>query len=146
MTEQIDLFADLAGQDPNSLPVDESDDDPLVKLPIIHRIVSAADRDLPRTFGVCSVFSEGSAAALAASAAAERDRRKAEGAARQEKPLYRVKRQEGVIRCERILPQETDEWAEREAARRARQKPPKPGKGMKTRGAKLLEMIGGGNG
>ena len=142
---QLDLFGDGLG-DLDDLPPDCADDDPLVKLPVVHRLVPAAGRPLPTDSRVSSVFAEGSARALAASAAAERERRKAEGATRPEKPLYRVSRAEGVTRCERILPQETDEWAEREAARRARQKPPKPVKGAKTRGAKLLEMIGGGNG
>lgn len=43
-----------------------------------------------------------------------------------------------------LLPQETEEWAEKERARRARQKPPKPTKGAKTMGRKLAELIGEG--
>jgi len=101
---------------------------------------------MPVTSGACSVFARGAVLAVQAMAAEARARRKADGAPREAKPLYRVNRGNGVTTCERILPQETDEWAEREAARRARQKPPKPGKAAKTRGAKLMGLIGGGNG
>ena len=144
MGEQIDLFG--APADVDDLPLDESDDDPLVKLPIIHRIVPASERDCPVTSGASSVFAHGAILAVQAIAADARERRRLEGRQRQAKTLYRVRREEGVTRCERILPQETEEWAEREAARRARQKPPKPTKAAKTKGAKLLELIGGGNG
>jgi hypothetical protein len=49
---------------------------------------------------------------------------------------------DGSTTVTRIAPQETEEWQERERQRRARQRPPKPTKTAKTRGRKLLEMIG----
>lgn len=58
---------------------------------------------------------------------------------------YRVERDGDRVRVVRLLPEETDEWKERERARRARQRPPKPVRKAKTRGKKLLEMIGEGN-
>lgn len=49
---------------------------------------------------------------------------------------------DGVHRHIALLPQETDEWAERERARRARQVPPKAPKGARTKGRKLIELVG----
>lgn len=145
MGGQLDLFAE-GFDDLDELPPDESDDDPLVKLPIIHRTVPAAERSMPVTSGASSVFARGAILAVQQMAAEARARRKAEGTPGEAKPLYRVVRKAGVTQCERILPQETEEWAERERARRARQRPPKPTKAARTKGAKLLGMIGGGNG
>jgi len=49
---------------------------------------------------------------------------------------------DGVLQRFVIRPQETAEWAEREQARRARQKPPRPTKRAKTMGKKFAELIG----
>lgn len=57
-------------------------------------------------------------------------------------PPARVIREAGTVRLERLLPQETEEWQERERARRAKQRPPKPTKKARTRGEKLLALIG----
>lgn len=53
-----------------------------------------------------------------------------------------VERDGGTVRVTSILPQETDEWKQREAARRAAQFIPKPKKSARTRSAKLVELIG----
>jgi hypothetical protein len=55
---------------------------------------------------------------------------------------YRVQRDGDRVRVVRLLPEETDEWKERERVRRAKQRPPKPVRKAKTRGKKLLDMIG----
>lgn len=54
--------------------------------------------------------------------------------------VTRVLRSDGVTRCVRIQIQETPEWQAREAARRARQKPPKPTAKAKTKSRKLMEL------
>lgn len=61
-------------------------------------------------------------------------------------PLYRVEREDGRTRVVRLRPDETDEWAERERIRRAKQRPPKPVKAARTKGEKLKELIGGNDG
>lgn len=53
-----------------------------------------------------------------------------------------VTREDGVTRHVAIREQDTEEWAERERARRARQRPPRPVKGAKTRSKKLNQLIG----
>lgn len=55
---------------------------------------------------------------------------------------YRVERDGDCTRLIRMLPQETEEWQERERVRRAKQRPPRPPRKAKTRGKKLLELIG----
>lgn len=57
---------------------------------------------------------------------------------------YRVERDGDRTRLIRMRPEETAEWQERERIRRAKQRPPRPPKGAKTRGKKLLELIGPG--
>ncbi len=53
-----------------------------------------------------------------------------------------VTREDGVTRHVAIREQDTPEWAERERQRRARQRPPRPPKGAKTRSKKLEQLIG----
>lgn len=57
-------------------------------------------------------------------------------------PLYRVEREAGRVRVVRLRPEETEEWAERERVRRAKQRPPRPPKGAKTRGKKVRAWDG----
>lgn len=57
-------------------------------------------------------------------------------------PLYRVEREAGRVKVVRLRPEETEEWAERERVRRAKQRPPRPPKGAKTRGKKVREWDG----
>ena len=54
----------------------------------------------------------------------------------------KVQRDADVVRCIRIQEQDTTEWIEREIARRARQRPPKPTAKAKTIGRKLIDMVG----
>jgi hypothetical protein len=56
--------------------------------------------------------------------------------------LIRVEREAGSVRVVRLRPEETDEWAERERLRRARQRPPKPTKAAKSRGKKVRAWDG----
>lgn len=53
-----------------------------------------------------------------------------------------VERTDGIVRVRRIAIQDTPEWQEKEAARRARQKPPRPSAKAKTRGKKVREWDG----
>lgn len=67
--------------------------------------------------------------------------RLAGGQAPDQAPLV-VVRSGGIVRVSRLVPQETQEWKEREAARRARQKPPRPTAKAKTRGKKVRAWDG----
>lgn len=59
-----------------------------------------------------------------------------------DRSVLRIIRDGDRTRCERLLPQETDEWQQREAARRAKQKLPKPPKRAKTISKKLAALVG----
>lgn len=109
---------------------DDSDDDPLVTAPVIRRIVSAAEAAPLPIRGPVSIFDMNAAITV-------RMERRQDGA-----QFRRVVRDAGVTRCVRILEQDTAEWQEREAARRARQRPPKPTAKAKTKSRKLLELVG----
>jgi hypothetical protein len=102
-----------------------------------HRAVSAAEAPPVQTVAVSSIF--GLADTL------RQLKRGRFGAPEQFDPApYRVERShaDGTVRVIRQRPDETAEWREKEAARRARQRPPKPTKKAKTRSKALLEMIG----
>lgn len=107
------------------------EDDPLAAVPIIHRIVSAAGAPSIALMGPVSVFDMWRSPVTLA-------KRKPEAV----QHITRVERTESGVRCIRILPQETAEWQIKEAARRARQTPPKPTKGVKTMGQKMAGMLG----
>lgn len=109
---------------------DDCDDDPLVTAPVIRRIVSAAEAAPLPIRGPVSIFDMNAAITV-------RMERRQDGA-----QFRRVVRDAGVTRCVRILEQDTAEWQEREAARRARQRPPKPTAKAKTKSRKLLELVG----
>lgn len=95
-----------------------------------HWIVKAEDRPLPKGLGARSIFDLG-LSAMPAQVISEMMATRAE-----EKPLApmpdpihrRVIREAGVTRHISMRYQETDEWAEKDRARRARQKLPKPPK------------------
>lgn len=57
--------------------------------------------------------------------------------------LCRVEREGDRVRVERLRPEETKEWAEREQARRAKQTPPPP-RWKKSRGERLRRLIDSG--
>lgn len=96
-------------------------------------MVSALEAPALNVCGVSSIFS----------LADNPDIFKQKAFAKREGPVMRrVICESGVLRHLTILPQETEEWAEREKARRARQRPPRPSKKAKTRSRKLMGMIG----
>lgn len=95
--------------------VGEGDDDPLVTAPMVRRTVDAATARREKCRAPTSVFD------LAHRPVAVKleghDTRAA---------IYRTSTLDGVTRCVRVREQETEEWQEKETARRARQKPPRP--------------------
>lgn len=112
---------------------DEPDVDALVTQPIIKRTVSAADAAPLPIRGPASIFDM----AHQRKPITVRMERPQEGAS-----FRRVARDGGVTRCVRIQEQDTAEWQEREAARRARQRPPKPTAKAKTKSRKLVDLVG----
>lgn len=107
----------------------------------VHRVVSAAEAEPLKGLGVSSIFGMADAA-RAAKALRQCGRF---GAAQAGEPApYRVERSyaEGSVRVIRQRPEETAEWQEREAARRAKQRPPKPTAKAKTRGKKVRRWDG----
>lgn len=109
----------------------------------VHRVVKAADAEPLKVIPVASIFG------LADTyKALKRGRFGAGLGDKEEAPKepapYRVERSwaDGVHRVIRQRPEETVEWQEKERARRAKQRPPKPTRKAKTRSKKLLELIG----
>lgn len=99
-----------------------------------HRSISATDATPIRPAAPSSIFS--AAATLHAMAAARAILPPAD------RPLYRVHRADGRIRCERLRPEDTPEWQEKERIRRAKQRPPKPVAKAKTRGKTVRKWDG----
>jgi hypothetical protein len=115
---------------------DDIDDDP-----VVHAVVPAAGRPLPRTSGVPSIFEWARAMQLSAGVPAANEVAISKPPARFGASI----RNAGVLRCvggQYPAGRWTKEREERERARRARQRPPKPVKGARTRSRKLREMIG----
>jgi hypothetical protein len=118
-----------------------------VSRPIIKAVVPASLTRMPETRAVASVFDLGCQAAashLIAGFMAPKPKQakaKAKPDAIQDRIHTRVIRDGGVIRCERLHHTETEAWQEQETARRAKQKPPKPGAKYKTMGDKLKEVM-----
>lgn len=142
--QQLDLFADFVASVELALPADEliaiacndeqCDDDPLIIKPVIHRIIPATGAAPLVVSGPRSVFDMGAMT----KPLVRPSRREVQGQC----AVTRVVRTDGVTRCVRIQIQDTPEWQAREAARRARQKPPKPTAKAKTKSRKLIEMVG----
>jgi hypothetical protein len=123
----VQLEIDL--RDPDEIP--EEGDYP------VRVIVSALEAPALNVCGVSSIFALASNPAIF----------KQKAFATRENQVHRkVTWDRGVLRHSTILPQETEEWAERERARRARQKPPKPGASFKTKSDKFKKLIGVGEG
>lgn len=101
-------------------------------------VVSAADRPFPQTTSASSVWAF--AAGMADAQPVDH------GAEAQPAGQLQVQRLEGITRCVgQAYPQRevvTEEMIERERQRRARQTPPRPTAGYKTRSKKLRKMIG----
>jgi len=96
-----------------------------------HRIVSAASLPAPAFSAPRSVFdlaSFGIVSGITQCQAAQVHRK--------------VIREDGITRHVAMRYQDTQEWADKEQARRARQRPPKPTKGAKTMSGKLRELVG----
>jgi hypothetical protein len=113
--------------------LDEADD-----APFVHLIRSAAECEPPA--GCASfVFEHGDlAVATLRRMAASLKRHGRTG----HDPAFAVERTAGLVKVARLAPEETDEWKAREAARRARQTPPRPVKKARTKSRKLRELIG----
>lgn len=132
---QLDLLSPSWLNRSDGEPVD---DDPFVAAPVVHRTVLALDAAPPQTTGIRSVFD------MAASVLSKPPRA-AQKPAEPEPPRYgRTVREGGVTRHIAMRYDETAEWAEKERARRARQKVPRPSKAIRTRSRKLLELVGQG--
>lgn len=112
---------------------DEEDEDILVTSPVIKRIVKASEAEPIQIKGPASIFDMAHLSKLVT----VRMERPQEGAS-----FRRIARDGGVTRCVRIQEQDTVEWQEREAARRARQRPPKPTAKAKTKSRKLVDLVG----
>jgi hypothetical protein len=124
---------------PIRAPLRELDRDDLAEPAPVHRIVSAADAPPVQTVAVSSIFG------LAATV--QSLKRGRFGAPEQFEPApYRVERSyaDGTLRVIRQRPEETQEWQDRERARRAKQRPPKPSAKAKTRGKKVRAWDGEG--
>lgn len=118
---------------------DELNDDP----PPVHRIVPAYGMPLPVTAGFVSVFDmAGMSKHLPPLRLCGSNSAKCATTRIQDATHLAIEREAGVVRVRRIHYLDTRAWIEQEAARRARQKPPKPTAKAKTKGRKLLEMVG----
>lgn len=100
-----------------------------------HRVV-AGHEPPPKTTGFSSVWD-----LAAAPRALPRWRSPGSGDVPQA-PTLRVEREAGRVLVVRLRPEETEEWAERERIRRAKQRPPRPAKAAKTRGKKVRAWDG----
>lgn len=141
--KQLDLFADfvapvevLSSAELVAIACNDEhcDDDPLILSPVVHRIISASMAEPLFVSGPRSVFDM----AGLTKPLVRPSRKEPSGPC----AVTRVHRSDGVTRCIRIQIQETPEWQAREAARRARQKPPKPTAKAKTKSRKLIDMVG----
>ena len=110
---------------------------------VVHRHASAGEVERPVTTAPRSIFDLG-----AMYRGKRLDQSFAAGLRPDDKPakLQRVERDTGVVRCvgASYPVRWTPEEEERERQRRARQRPPRPTKKAKTRGRKLLDLIGPG--
>jgi hypothetical protein len=104
------------------------------------RLRTVAGRQAPpHTAAASSIWALAAAAARSKPSKAAKPRATASAAAG---PLLRVEREDGRVRVVRLRPEETQEWAERERVRRAKQRPPKPTKAAKSRGKKVRAWDG----
>lgn len=91
-----------------------------IDLPTVQRIVPAAGAAMPKSLGPCSVFAM-------ASAPTARPVRLAPTGTSSPPPAGRIiVREDGITRHTAVRLQDTEEWAEKERQRRARQRPPRP--------------------
>jgi len=109
--------------------VDE-DDDPWIHKPIIQRTVSATEAAPVTVKGPASVW-DMAFTPIAIKTTQVVGKRK----------ILKVERTDGITRCVHIIESETQEYKEREIARRAKQKPPKPTNGYKTMSTKFKALV-----
>lgn len=104
-----------------------------------HRIVRAEDCERPKTRAACSIFAlaQETGAAIAArqvisefmlGGLAQETKKAAKSPRRAPVTQACVIREAGITRHIAVRYQDTDEWAEKERIRRAKQKPPRPKK------------------
>lgn len=116
----------------------------------IRRIVPAEGQPLPETYAFPSVFEWACAPANADHFIGAVHRRGHQSVDRdingassiRDAVHLDIKRSYGLVRCTRVHYLDTEAWQEREAERRARQRPPKPTAKVKTRSKKLAELVG----
>ena len=135
--EQIDI---LSPAWVNRAQGEAIDLDPFCAAPVIHRVVHAAQARPPRTSGVRSVFD------MATSVISKPPRASQTSPEPEPQRYGRTLREGGVTRHIAMRYDETAEWAEKERARRARQKVPRPTQAARTRSRKLLELVGAADG
>lgn len=91
-----------------------------VDLEPVQRIVPAAGASLPKSLGPCSVFAM-------ASALSSKPAQAIPAPSDQPAQIGRIiVREDGITRHTAVRLQDTEEWAEKERQRRARQRPPRP--------------------
>lgn len=120
-------------------------DDLRIDPPVVHRLVSAVGQPLPNTRGFGSVFDFGEALRFATSAVnlfGAKVKARTQDVCIQDAVHLRINRQPGCVSVRRVHYLDTAEWQEREAARRARQRPPKPTAKAKTKSRKLVDLVG----
>lgn len=100
----------------------------------VHRMVRAADLPPVKTTAPASIFTLADAAQVSRQLRAFGRFGDAAGFA---PAPVRIERDCDGVRVIRLQAQETEEWQERERARRAKQRPPKPVRAAKTRGKKV---------
>ena len=113
--------------------------------PVVHRVVPAVGQPLPNTRGFSSVFDFGETLRFATSAVnlfGAKVKARNQDVCIQDAVHLRVTRQPGLVTVSRVHYLDTAEWQEREAARRARQRPPKPTAKAKTKSRKLVDLVG----
>lgn len=93
----------------------QDDDDPWVATPIVHRTVSAKGA-APLSVRAPSSVWDMAFTPVTLKRQAEPERR----------AITRVERVDGVVKCVRIMENETEDYRTRETNRRAKQKPPRP--------------------
>jgi hypothetical protein len=142
---QLDLLASTWLNRHEPLDDDDEEDDPFVTAPLVHRLVPAHLTPLPQTSGIRSIFD------FAATVLSVPDKSKRRAPPQESQPLSiqaqrhgRTEREVGVTRHVAMRHDETEEWQERERRRRARQRVPRPVKAARTRGRKLIDLIGTG--
>lgn len=107
----------------------EEVEDALVTEPVCHRIINAVDAAPLSVKGPCSVW------AMAVTPLEIKQQ------TQPKRSLISVERIDGVIRCLRIMASETQEYKEREIARRDRQRPPKPTNAFKRISKRLSDLV-----